>query len=93
LVHNIFPKSPRPRKTSEGAQVQDQQFLVANMTNHFEMGLMGVGLGALFFNNITFTNNYTLQSRAPNIVDQMAAQSNSSSKTFGLGLGNETQGE
>ena len=63
------------------------------MTNHFEMGLMGVGLGALFFNNITFSNNYTLQSRAPNIVDQMAAQSSSSSRTVCLALGNETEGD
>jgi hypothetical protein len=58
------------------------------------MGLMGVGFGALFFNNITFTN-YTLQSRAPNIVDQMAAQSSSSSssRTVCLALGNETEGD
>jgi hypothetical protein len=55
------------------------------------MGLMGVGFGALFFNNITFTN-YTLQFRAPNIVDQMAAQS-SSSRTVCLALGNETEGD
>jgi len=57
------------------------------------MGLMGVGLGALFFNKITFTN-YTLQSSAPNIVDQMAAQSSSSSsRTVCLALGNETEGD
>jgi hypothetical protein len=61
------------------------------MTNHFKMGLLGVGLGAFFFNNITFTNNSTVQSRAPNIVDQMAAQSNGSSRTFGLALGNKTE--
>jgi hypothetical protein len=71
-------------------QVQDQQFLVANMTNHCKMGLMEVGLGALFFNKITCTN-YTLQSRAPNIVDQMAAQSSSSSRTVCLALGNENR--
>jgi hypothetical protein len=63
------------------------------MTNHCKMGLMGVGLGALFFNTIAFTN-YTLQSRAPNIVDQMAAQrSSSSNRTVCLALGNETEGD
>ncbi|KAE9365318.1 acid protease [Stipitochalara longipes BDJ] len=76
----------------EGTQLQDQQFLIANATNHFNTGLMGVGLGASFFNNAAFTANHTFQARAPNIVDQMAAQNIISSRAFSLAVGNETEG-
>jgi hypothetical protein len=40
----------------------------------------------------TFTNNVTVRGRAPNIIDQMAAQSIINSRAFGLTLGNGTEG-
>ncbi|KAN0089369.1 acid protease [Hyaloscypha variabilis] len=92
----------------EGVQVQAQQFLVANTTvGTLGIGLMGVGLGASFFNNIIFsgnityadstnsTNNQTIHyrhPRAPNIIDQMAAQGLINSRAFGLGLRDDTEG-
>jgi hypothetical protein len=90
-------------------QVQAQQFLVANTTvGTLGIGLMGVGLGASFFNNIIFsgnityadstnsTNNQTIHyrhPRAPIIIDQMAAQGLINSRAFGLGLRDDTEGD
>jgi hypothetical protein len=90
-----------------GAQIQGQQFLVANTTvTNVTVGFMGVGLGASFFNEITLSDNSTHTSnanstsnqtvhhlRAPNIIDQMAAQGIISSRAFGLDLGNEAEGD
>lgn len=87
---------------STGAQVQGQEFLVANNTvGTLTVGLMGVGLGATFFNgrmlsnNFTYTNgtsanNQTAHRRSPNVIDQMAAQGIINSKAFSLALSNDT---
>ena len=90
-----------------GVQLQAQQFLVANTTvGALGVGFMGVGLGASFFNNIVFsgnityadktntTNNQTTRHlRAPNIIDQMAAQGVTNSRAFGLSLRDGTEGD
>jgi hypothetical protein len=90
-----------------GAQIRGQQFLVANTTvTDLTVGLMGVGLGASFFNEVTFTdynltytnnitstNTQTARLRDPNIVDQMAAQGIINSRAFGLDLGSGTEGD
>ena len=92
-----------------GVQLQAQQFLVANTTlGTLGVGLMGVGLGASFFNNIVFSNNITYADntnstnnqttkprplRAPNIIDQMAAQGVTNSRAFGLSLRDGTEGD
>lgn len=63
--------------------------MVANVTSGFTTGIMGIGLGASFFKGLK-SNNVTIHDRAPNIIDQMAAQSIISSRAFGMELGSSS---